>query len=232
MSEFHFQEIFELGSDETTYRKLGSDGISVGEFEGGQILKLEPEVLEQLAFEAMSDIAHLLRPGHLAQLRKILDDPEASENDRFVALELLKNANIAAGRVLPGCQDTGTAIVIAHKGQRVFTSGNDVESLSKGIYRAYQENNLRYSQMAPLDMYEEKNTGTNLPAQIEVYAEPGDEYRLMFLAKGGGSANKTFLYQQTRALLNPESLLSSSNSTKSLFSRSLGSAKLEASSLR
>ncbi|MEE2702914.1 MAG: fumarate hydratase [Myxococcota bacterium] len=207
MSEFHYQEIFELGADETAYRKLGSDGISVREFEGQPMLLVEPEVLEQLAFEAMSDIAHLLRPGHLAQLRKILDDPEASENDRFVALELLKNANIAAGRVLPGCQDTGTAIVIAHKGQRVFTSGNDPESLSKGIFRAYQENNLRYSQMAPLDMYAEQNTRTNLPAQIEVYAEPGDEYRFLFLAKGGGSANKTFLYQETRALLNPESLL-------------------------
>ena len=207
MSEFHYQEIFELGADETAYRKLGSDGISLGEFEGRPMLKLEPEVLERLAFEAMSDTAHLLRPGHLAQLRKILDDPEASENDRFVALELLKNANIAAGRVLPGCQDTGTAIVIAHKGQRVFTSGSDPESLSKGIFRAYQENNLRYSQMAPLDMYAEQNTRTNLPAQIEVYAEPGDEYRFLFLAKGGGSANKTFLYQETRALLNPESLL-------------------------
>ena len=151
-------------------------------------------------------MAHLLRAGHLVQLRKILDDPEASENDRFVALELLKNASIASARVLPGCQDTGTAIAIGYKGQAVFTEGDDAEALSKGIYQAYAERNLRYSQLAPLDLYTEKNTGTNLPAQIEIYAEPGEEYRFLFIAKGGGSANKTFLYQETKALLNPESL--------------------------
>jgi len=152
-------------------------------------------------------VSHLLRSGHLAQLRKILDDPDASANDRFVAFELLTNANIAAGRELPGCQDTGTAIVVAHKGENVFTGFNDAEAISRGIYDTYQRRNLRYSQLAPLDMYKEKNTGTNLPAQIEIYAEPGDEYDLLFVAKGGGSANKTFLYQETKALLNPESLL-------------------------
>jgi fumarate hydratase class I len=161
-----------------------------------------------LAREAMDDIAHLLRPGHLRQLADILDDPEASDNDRFVALELLKNANIAAGRVLPGCQDTGTAIVLGYKGQQVFTTGNDAEALSRGIYQAYQQRNLRYSQMAPLDMYSEVNTGSNLPAQIDLYAEPGNAYRFLFITKGGGSANKTFLYQESKALLNPESLLS------------------------
>ena len=154
----------------------------------------------------MSDMAHLLRSDHLAQLRKIIDDPEASENDRFVALELLKNASIASGRILPGCQDTGTAIVLGYKGQEVFTEGDDAKALSKGIYQAYVEQNLRYSQLAPIDLYTEKNTGTNLPAQIEIYAESGSEYRLLFVAKGGGSANKTFLYQETKALLNPDAL--------------------------
>jgi fumarate hydratase class I len=155
----------------------------------------------------MIDIAHLLRPGHLQQLSNILADPEASDNDRFVALELLKNANIAAGGVLPGCQDTGTAIVIGYKGENVFTFGDDEPAIAKGVYQAYAEKNLRYSQMAPLDMYIEKNTGSNLPAQVELYATPGDAYKFLFLAKGGGSANKTFLYQETKALLNPESLL-------------------------
>jgi len=207
MTEFRHQELFELGPDETPYRHLGSEGVSTVRLDGREILKIEPEVLERLARAAIEDVSHLLRPGHLAQLRRILDDPEASQNDRFVALELLKNANIAAGRVLPGCQDTGTAIVLGHKGENVFTGGHDAEWLSKGIHRAYQELNLRFSQMAPLDMYREKNTGTNLPAQIEIHAEPGDEYELMFVTKGGGSANKTFLYQETKALLNPESLL-------------------------
>jgi len=207
VGEFEFQEIFELGADSTEYRKLTSDYVSVAEFEGHQLLKVEPEALSLVATEAMDDIAHLLRSSHLAQLRKILDDPEASDNDRFVALELLKNANIAAGRVLPGCQDTGTAIAIGHKGENVFTFCNDEEALSRGIYETYARRNLRYSQLAPLDMYDEKNTGTNLPAQIEIYASPGDEYHFLFLAKGGGSANKTFLYQETKALLNPESLL-------------------------
>ena len=207
MPEFRFQELFELGEDTTPYRKLAGDFVSRVRADGREILRVEPEGLSRLATAAFDDIAHLLRPGHLAQLRKIYDDPEASANDRFVALELLTNANIAAGRVLPGCQDTGTAIVIGHKGENVWTGGGDAEALSQGIFTAYQQRNLRYSQLAPLDMYREKNTGTNLPAQIEIYAEPGDEYHLLFLAKGGGSANKTFLYQETKALLNPDALL-------------------------
>jgi fumarate hydratase class I len=207
MADFGFQPLFELGPDETEYRKLTSDGVSTVEFQGRTLLAIEPEALTRLARDAMDDVAHLLRSSHLEQVSQILKDPEASENDRFVALELLKNANISAGHVLPFCQDTGTAIAIGHKGENVFTGADDAEALSKGIYQAYQERNLRYSQLAPLDMYSEKNTGTNLPAQIEIYSEPGDEYHLLFLAKGGGSANKTFLYQETKALLNPESLL-------------------------
>ena len=206
--EFHYQEPFEHGLDTTTYRKLTSDHVATTVFEGQEILTIQPEALTLLAREAMDDVAHLLRASHLKQLGNILDDPEASENDRFVALELLKNANIAAGRVLPGCQDTGTAIAVGYKGQQVFTMGHDAEALSRGIYEAYAQRHLRYSQMAPLDMYTEKNTGTNLPAQIEIYAEPGTEYRFLFVAKGGGSANKTFLYQETKALLNPKSLRS------------------------
>ena len=207
MAKFQYQEIFEHGKDKTPYRKLTSEYVSTTTFEGKEILKVQPEALTLLAREAMDDIAHLLRPSHLKQLGKILNDPEASDNDRFVALELLKNANIAAGRVLPGCQDTGTAIAIGYKGQQVFTTGNDAEVLSRGIYEAYEQRNLRYSQMAPIDMYTEKNTGTNLPAQIELYAKEGNEYKFLFIAKGGGSANKTFLYQETKALLNPKSLL-------------------------
>jgi fumarate hydratase class I len=207
MVAFKYQEIFAHSPDMTVYRQLTSDYVSTTTFEGQEVLKIDPAALTFLARDAMDDVAHLLRASHLKQLAKILDDPEASDNDRFVALELLKNANIAAGRVLPGCQDTGTAIVVGYKGQHVFTSGDDAEALSYGIYQAYQERNLRYSQMAPLDMYTEKNTGTNLPAQIEIYAEPGQAYRFLFIAKGGGSANKTFLYQESKALLNPESLL-------------------------
>jgi fumarate hydratase class I len=207
MGEFQYQEIFEHAADTTTYRKLTSDYVSMTTFEGREILKIQSEALTLLAKEAMDDVTHLLRSSHLKQLAKILDDPEASDNDRFVALELLKNANIAAGRVLPGCQDTGTAIALGYKGQQVFTFGDDAESLSRGIFEAYDQRNLRYSQMAPLDMYTEKNTGNNLPAQIDLYAKPGSEYRFLFIAKGGGSANKTFLYQETKALLNPKSLL-------------------------
>ena len=207
MPDFVYQPLLEHGHDETPYRKLTGAHVSVARWKDREILEVEPEALALLAREALDDVSHLLRPGHLAQLRKILDDPEASENDRFVALELLTNANIAAGRVLPSCQDTGTAIVVAYKGQNVFTAGDDAESLSRGIFEAYPRRNLRYSQMAALDMYTEKNTGTNLPAQIEIYAEPGNEFRFLFLAKGGGSANKSFLYQETKALLNPESLL-------------------------
>ncbi len=207
MTDFHYQPLFERGPDDTPYRKLTSEGVSTVSVDGRELLKVEPEALRLLAQTAFDDISHLLRPAHLVQLRSILDDPESSENDRFVALELLRNANIAAGRVLPGCQDTGTAIVMGHKGENVFTGADDAVALSQGIYDAYDQRNLRYSQMAPLDMFTEKNTGSNLPAQIEIYAEPGDEYELLFIAKGGGSANKSFLYQETKALLNPASLL-------------------------
>jgi fumarate hydratase class I len=207
MPDFAFQPLFELGPDETEYRKLTSDGVSTVELQGRTLLKVEPEALTRLARDAMDDVSHLLRSSHLEQVSNILKDPEASENDRFVALQMLKNANISAGHVLPFCQDTGTAIAMGHKGENVFTGGDDAEALSKGIFQAYQEKNLRYSQLAPLDMYTEKNTGTNLPAQIDIYSDPGDEYHLLFMAKGGGSANKTFLYQETKALLNPESLL-------------------------
>ncbi len=207
MVEFKYQEMFEHGADTTPYRKLTSDYVSTDRWNGVEVLKVDPAALSLLAGAAIDDVEHLLRPHHLQQLRNILDDPEASENDRFVALEFLKNANIAAGRILPGCQDTGTVIVHAYKGENVFTFSRDAESISRGIYQAFQDRNLRYSQLAPLDMYREKNTGTNLPAQIEIYARPGEDYRFLFIAKGGGSANKTFLYQETKALLNPESLL-------------------------
>ena len=207
MADFHYQPLFERGPDQTPYRKLTSDGVSTVTVDGRELLKVEPEALRLLAQTAFDDISHLLRPAHLAQLRSILDDPESSQNDRFVALELLRNANIASARVLPGCQDTGTAIVMGHKGENVWTGADDGIALSQGIYDAYDQRNLRYSQMAPLDMFTEKNTGSNLPAQIEIYAEPGDEYELLFIAKGGGSANKSFLYQETKALLNPKSLL-------------------------
>jgi fumarate hydratase, class I len=207
MSEVAFHELLPLGADEAPYRKLTGDYISVGAFEGQRVVKIEPTALTFLAHEAFVDCQHLLRPGHLAQLRAILDDPEASSNDKFVAFDLLKNANIAAGKVLPMCQDTGTAIVMGKKGQQVWTSGDDAAALSAGIRRTYTETNLRYSQVAPLSMYEEVNTGDNLPAQIDLYAEPGDQYKFLFIAKGGGSANKSFLYQQTKAVLNPKSLL-------------------------
>ena len=207
MPEFRFQEIFELGPDPTGYRSLGSEGVAVSRAGSREILEVAPEALRSLAAEAIRDVSHLFRAGHLEQLRAILDDPEASTNDRFVALQMLKNANVSAGMVLPSCQDTGTAIVIGKKGENVFTGADDEEWLSRGIFDAYVRGSLRYSQMAPLSMYEEKNTGTNLPAQVELHAVPGDEYHFLFITKGGGSANKTFLYQQTRALLDPESLL-------------------------
>lgn len=206
-SEFIYQPLFEFGPDETPYRKISTDGVEMVTLNSRDFLQIQPDVLRLLAHQAFDDVAHLLRPSHLAQLKRILDDPESSRNDKFVALELLRNANIAAGRVLPGCQDTGTAIVMAHKGERVLTGGDDAEALSQGIFDAYAERNLRYSQLAPLDMYTEKNTGSNLPAQIEIYADGGDEYELLFIAKGGGSANKTFLYQETKAVLNPSSLI-------------------------
>ena len=207
MAQYRYQPIFEFGPDHTPYRQLTTDGVSVITLDGREFLRVDPDVLREVSRQAFDDVAHLLRPGHLAQLRKVVDDPESSPNDKFVAIELLRNANIAAGRVLPGCQDTGTAIVMGHKGERVLTDGDDAEALSHGVFDAYELRNLRYSQLAPLDMYTEKNTGSNLPAQVEIYAEPGDEYELLFVAKGGGSANKTFLYQETKALLNPASLL-------------------------
>jgi fumarate hydratase class I len=208
MPEFRFQEMFELSPDDTAYRRIGDASlVSVEKLAGRAILRVAPEALRQLAAAAIRDVSHLFRPGHLAQLRRILEDPEASENDRFVALEMLKNANVSAGMVLPSCQDTGTAIVIGKKGQDVFTGVNDEEWLSRGIFDTYVNTSLRYSQMAPLSMYEERNTGSNLPAQVELYATPGDAYTFLFITKGGGSANKSYLYQETRAILDPESLL-------------------------
>ena len=207
MSDFVFREMFPLGEADTPYRKLTGDLVSTAQFEGERMVKVQREALTLLAAEAMVDCQHLLRPGHLAQLRKILDDPEASDNDRFVAFDLLKNANIAAGKVLPMCQDTGTSIVMAKKGERVWTGGGDAGALAAGIRKTFTETNLRYSQVAPLSMYEEVNTGDNLPAQIDLYADEGDEYHFLFVSKGGGSANKTFLYQQTKAVLNPKSLI-------------------------
>jgi fumarate hydratase, class I len=205
--EFRFQEIFPLGHDETPFRKLTGDHVSTFEAAGRTFLRVEKEALTLLTREAMHDIAHYLRPGHLAQLQRILVDPEASPNDRFVALDLLKNANIAAGGVLPMCQDTGTAIVMGKKGQLVFTGGGDEEAIARGVFETYQRYNLRYSQLAPLDLYTEKNTGNNLPAQIELFATDGDAYKFLFMAKGGGSANKSYLYQETKALLNEKSLM-------------------------
>ena len=192
---------------DTPWRLLSTDYVTVSDLGGTSFLRVDPRGLELLAKEAMKDIAHLLRPGHLAQLRLILDDPEASKNDRFVALELLKNASIAAGFVLPGCQDTGTAIVMGKRGQYVLTDGRDEAALSAGIRAAYAECNLRYSQVAPLTMYEERNTGDNLPAQIDLFATAGSEYHFLFMAKGGGSANKSLLFQETKATLNPKTLL-------------------------
>jgi fumarate hydratase class I len=204
---FQFQDMLPLGKDETPYRLVTTNHVSTFEAAGKTFLQVEPAALTLLTREAMHDIAHLLRPGHLAQLARILEDPEASPNDRFVALDLLKNANIAAGGVLPMCQDTGTAIVMGKKGQYVFTGGGDEEAIARGVFDTYQTYNLRYSQMAALDMYREVNTGNNLPAQIEIFATDGDAYKFLFIAKGGGSANKSYLYQETKALLNPESLL-------------------------
>ena len=206
-TEWTYSKLFQLGEDTTPYRKLTSDHVSTMEVDGKTILKVEDEALELLTREAMSDIAHLLRPGHLQQLANILEDEEASDNDRFVATELLKNANIAAGRVLPGCQDTGTAIVVGKKGQYVWTDGDDAAPLTKGVMRTYTETNLRYSQMAPLSMYKEANTKNNTPAQIDIYADKGNEYHFLFLAKGGGSANKTFLFHQTPATLREDRML-------------------------
>src|SRR5215813_300720 len=207
MGDTAYHELFPLGADDAPYRKITSDYVSAGAFEGRRIVKVADDALTLLARQAFIDSAHLVRPGHLQQLRNILEDKEASANDRYVAFEMLKNANIAAGRVLPMCQDTGTAIVMGKKGQQIWTDGDDAAALSAGIRRTFTETNLRYSQLAPLSMYEEVNTGDNLPAQIDLFAEPGETYKFLFIAKGGGSANKSFLYQETRAVLNPRSLL-------------------------
>ena len=207
MPEFAYTEVLSLGPDTTEYRLLTTDGVSTIDTEAGTFVRIEPAAITLLTETAMRDIAHQLRPAHLQQLRTILDDPEASDNDRFVALDLLKNANIAAGGVLPMCQDTGTAIIKAKKGQYVMTGGGDEAAIARGVYNTYLTSNLRYSQMAPLTMYEEKNTGNNLPAEIKIAAVDGDAYKFLFIAKGGGSANKSYLFQETKALLNEKTLL-------------------------
>src|SRR5215210_1663524 len=207
MPEFAYTELLPLGPDHTEYRLLTTEGVSTIDTAAGTFLRVGPAALTLLTQTAMRDIAHLLRPAHLQQLRNVLDDPEASDNDRFVALDLLKNANIAAGGVLPMCQDTGTAIVKAKKGQFVFTGGGDERAIAKGVFDTYLSSNLRYSQLAPLTMYEEKNTGNNLPAEIKIAAVPGDAYKFLFMAKGGGSANKSYLFQETKALLNEKTML-------------------------
>ena len=212
MTDFNYTQLLPLGDDTTEYRLISTEGVSTITVDGREFLQVTPGAIERLSFEAIKDSQHLLRSSHLAQLRKIIDDPEASPNDRFVALDLLKNANISAGGVLPMCQDTGTAIVKAERGMHVLTPGDDEVAISKGMYEAYQKLNLRYSQLAPLTVFNEKNTGTNMPAQIEIGAntDPAEaaEYQFLFIAKGGGSANKSLLYQETKALLNPTKLMS------------------------
>jgi fumarate hydratase class I len=209
-ADFSYSDLLPLGADDTEYRLLTTEGVSTFTAGGRTFLQIDPAVLQMLTAEAMHDISHYLRTAHLAQLRRIIDDPEASGNDRFVALDLLKNANISAGGVLPMCQDTGTAIVMGKKSEGVLTNAVDEEWISRGVYDAYTKLNLRYSQMAPLTMWDEKNTGSNLPAQIELYATPGSDnpaYKLLFMAKGGGSANKSFLFQETKAVLNPDGMM-------------------------
>ena len=211
-AEFRYSDLLPTGKDDTPYRLITTEGVSTFEADGQTFLEVDPEAIRQLTAEAMHDISHYLRPAHLTQLRKIIDDPEASGNDRFVALDLLKNVNISAGGVLPMCQDTGTAIVMGKKSEGVLTGSDDAEAISQGVYDAYTKLNLRYSQLAPLTTYDEKNTGTNLPAQIELYSTQqgpkGPEYKFLFMAKGGGSANKSFLFQETKAILNPKRMLS------------------------
>src|SRR6202165_234906 len=199
--------LFPLGKDASPYRKLTAEGVRVEKLMGSDMLVVEREALRALAEAAFTDINHLVRPGHLKQLRSILDDPEASDNDKFVAYDFLKNANIAAGGVLPICQDTGTAIIMGKKGRLIWTDGDDEAALAEGARDAYLKKNLRYSQLAPLSMFEEKNTSNNMPAQVEIYAEGEDAYKLLFIAKGGGSANKSFLFQATPAVLTPDRLM-------------------------
>ncbi|MFE3223784.1 fumarate hydratase [Nocardia sp. NPDC059228] len=209
--DFLYSDLLPIGTDETPYRLLTTEGVSTFEAGGRTFLQVEPEVLRMLTAEAMHDISHYLRPAHLAQLRKIIDDPESSGNDRFVALDLLKNVNISAGGILPMCQDTGTAIVMGKKSEGVLTGADDAEWISRGVFDAYTKLNLRYSQLAPITMWDEKNTGNNLPAQVELYSQAGDpahpSYKFLYMAKGGGSANKSFLYQETKAILNPDRML-------------------------
>jgi len=209
--DFRYSDLLPLGPDDTPYRLVTTEGVSTFEAGGRTFLEVQPEAIRRLTAEAMHDIAHYLRPAHLAQLRRIIDDPEASGNDRFVATDLLKNVNISAGGVLPMCQDTGTAIVMGKKSEGVLTGADDGEAISRGVFDAYTRLNLRYSQLAPLTTYDEKNTGSNLPAQIELYSTPSKdgkpEYRFLFMAKGGGSANKSFLFQETKAILNPTRML-------------------------
>jgi len=211
-TEFRYSDLLPTGADDTPYRLITTEGVSTTEVDGQTFLRVAPEAIQRLTAEAMHDISHYLRPAHLAQLRKIIDDPEASGNDRFVATDLLKNVNISAGGVLPMCQDTGTAIVMGKKAEGVLTGADDAEAISRGVFDAYTKLNLRYSQLAPLTTYEEKNTGSNLPAQIELYSTTqgpkGPEYKFLFMAKGGGSANKSFLFQETKAILNPKRMLS------------------------
>jgi fumarate hydratase class I len=206
VKEFHYQDPFPLGPDTTRYRLLTNNGVSVTRFEGKDILKVEPSALTFLANQAMRDVSFLLRPEHNEMVAGILSDPEASMNDKGVAIALLRNTEVSAMFELPVCQDTGTATIMGKKGEQVWTGVNDEEYLSRGVYKTYTEENLRYSQTVPLDMYREINSGTNLPAQIELYAIPGAEYKFLFVAKGGGSANKSYLYQETKALLNPATL--------------------------
>lgn len=205
MSDFRFQPIFEKTKDTTKYKLLSKDFVKTESFAGREVLTVEPEAIRLLSEAAFDDVSHLLRTEHLEGLAKILKDDEASENDKYVATELLKNAVIASHRIFPSCQDTGTAIILAKKGEDVFVNGDDEEALSKGVYDTYQKRNLRYSQLAPISMFEEKNTGSNLPAQIDLLSKKGNEYEFLFIAKGGGSANKTYLHQKTKSLLNPES---------------------------
>ncbi|MEE2996449.1 MAG: fumarate hydratase [Pseudomonadota bacterium] len=207
MADETFHEMFPLGEDTTEYRKLTSEYVSASEFDGEEVLVVDPEGIKMLTAQAFGDIAHYLRPGHLQQLSDILEDEEASDNDRFVALDLLKNANIASGGILPMCQDTGTAIVMGKKGQNVWVRGSDETAISDGVLKTFKERNLRYSNVSPLSMFQEVNTGNNLPAQIDIYSTDGDTYKFLFIAKGGGSANKTFLYQQTPAVLNEERMI-------------------------
>jgi fumarate hydratase class I len=207
--QFSYSDLLPIGEDKTKYRNIGKDGVSVIKLGEREFLQVAPEALTLLTETAIHDISHYLRAEHLQQLANILKDPESSPNDRFVALDLLKNANISAGGILPMCQDTGTALVMGKKGQYVLTTAKDEVAISQGIYDAYTKLNLRYSQMAPVTTWEEKNTGNNLPAQIEIFADSDhqDEYNFMFIAKGGGSANKSFLYQETKAVLNPKAFM-------------------------